>query len=323
VDVFTGVKQLVKYSIVFSASYMFYDFFSRDRTSINTLVKIMLLLVVAVSFMTVASALESWVSGTPIYKRISLWFWNPNTLGTFIFVGIPIAITAGFGFIRSRGVRLFLLVIMLLALLFSSHRSSWVAASVSILYLLSKSRVKTLVLFTIIVGLFLSGLLLPVVGEDFYNYATKQQYTGRKEIWRASWHAIREHPFLGTGPGTSATTISEYMITPGFKGQDTHNSYLKNAVEMGFPSVLIVLVFYAVFLYYANIIERNLRSDYLRSVTRGTIATFLGLLFYDIFQNGFFMTVFGASEFTVIWPYVIAPLPFACERLDAHTEVPT
>ena len=110
--------------------------------------------------------------------------------------------------------------------------------------------------------------------------------------------------------------ISKYIDTPWLAGQDTHSAYLKNAVEMGFPSVVIMLTFYGMFFFYSNRIEKNLKSDYLKSVTRGATATLLGLLVYSIFENGFFLTPFSAAEFTVIMPYILIAMPFAAKRLE-------
>jgi hypothetical protein len=90
---------------------------------------------------------------------------------------------------------------------------------------------------------------------------------------------------------------------------------------MGFPSVAIMLAFYVMFLYYSNRIERNLNSPYLKLTTRGATATFLGLLVHGIFENGFFLTAFTAAEFTVIFPYILMVLPFACKKLEEKAEI--
>jgi cell division protein FtsW (lipid II flippase) len=110
--------------------------------------------------------------------------------------------------------------------------------------------------------------------------------------------------------------MSKYIDTPYLRGQDSHSLYLKNAAEMGFPSVMILLAFYVGFFYSSGKIERTLQSDYLKLATRGVLATFIGLLVHGVFENGFFLTPFVGAEFYVLLPYILMVLPFACKRLE-------
>ena len=319
-DVFVSLKKLSHVAIAFIVSYAFYNFFAWDWNNIRKVLKVVMVIIVAVSLLTIGSALDSLVSGVPIYKRISLWFWNPNSLGIFLFTCTPVLITAGCYFIRNRGIKAVIIGILFLALFFSFHRSSWVGAVTAIFLLLAMSRFKLPLWLAVVGGLFVSGLLFPVVGNDVYDYVTGERYTGRRDIWQASFRTACDHPILGTGPGTSTGNISEYMDNPFFKGEDTHSTYLKNAVEMGFPSVVIMLVFYGVFLNAAWRIERNLKSGYLKMVTRGAMATMFGLLFHGIFENGFVLTSFSAAEFTVMWPYIVIAMPFAAKKIEERRE---
>lgn len=321
IDVFTSIKKLSHIIIALVASYMFYDFFSRDQNNIKRLVRILFLLAIVVSFIVVVVAAHSLISGVEIYKQIALWFVNPNSLGIFLFMSIPILITAGFHFVSNRGLRLFFAVTMLLALFFSFARASWLGTSVSIIFLLWKSRMKIPVSMAIITALVLGALLFPVVGGDVYDFITEEQYTGRREIWQAAWKTACHYPLLGTGPGNSVDVMSQYIDTPWLKGQEAHNAYLKNAAEMGFVSVVIVLAFYIIFLYSSEKIEKNLKSDYLKSVARGTTATLLGIAIFCIFENGPILIAFDASEFTVLLPYILISLPFAAKRLEEKAEV--
>jgi O-antigen ligase len=172
----------------------------------------------------------------------------------------------------------------------------------------------------VVASLFLAALLFPVVGEDIYDYATGERYTGRIEIWQAAWNTACDYPLLGTGPGNSGQIMPKYIDSPYFKNADTHSLYLKNAAEMGFMSVAILFAVYGIFFYSSERIEKHLKSDYLRLVTRGATATFLGLLVHGVFENGFFMTPFVGAEFHVMLPYVLMALPFACKKLEERAE---
>lgn len=321
-EVFLSVKKLSHIVIGLVASYMFYDFFSRDQNNIKKLLKIVSLIAIFVSFITVATAINSFISGVPIYKRLSLWFWNPNTLGIFLFMCMPMSVTAGLYFVSNKRIRTLLIAIMLLALYLSFHRTSWLAALVALVFILARTgEIKTPIKFAIVACLFLAGFILPFRGGDVFDYVTQQQYTGRTEIWKASMKVATDHPVLGTGPGTSVANISEHIDTTWLRNQDTHSVYLKNAVEMGWPSVVIMLAFYAMFFYFSIRIEKNLKSHYLKLVTRGAMATMLGVMFHGIFECGFLMTAFDAAEFTVMWPYIVLVLPFAAKKLEERGEV--
>lgn len=320
-DVILGAKKLSHVVIAFISSYMFYDFFSRDQNHIRKVLKIVSLLIVAVSFITIVTGLESLVSGVSLYKRLKLWFWNPNTLGTFLFICLPMILTAGLNFVSSSLKRTFLIAIILVALFLSFHRTSWLSASVAIVFIMTRTgRLKLPVAVAIVGCLFLAGFVMPFKGEDIYDFVTGERYTGRTEIWKAAIKSAGDHPFLGTGPGTSVSNISEHIESPWLKDEDTHSMYLKNAVEMGWPSVVVVLFFYAAFFYFSIRIEKNLNSQYLKLVTQGATATMLGMMFYGFFENGFVMTPFDASEFTVIWPYIAMMLPFAAKRIEERED---
>ncbi len=322
-DVFNSVKKLSHIVIALGVSYMFYDFFSRDQDNIRKVLRVLLFLVTSISVITIGIAGHGLISGVPIYKKISLWFVNPNVLGHILFPCIPILIAAGFYFAPNRLLKILLVFIMLLALVFSFHRTSWLAALVSIVFLLCKGRMKIPIWTMIIVSLFLAALLFPIVGQDTYDYVTGERYSGRIEIWKAAWNTAGDYPLLGTGPGNVLKIMPQYIDTPWFKGQDTHSLYLKNAAEMGFMSVVILLAVYVTFLSSSERIEKNLKSNYLRLVTRGSTATFLGIFVHGIFENGYFLTPFDAAEFHVMIPYILMALPFACKKLEERKGLAT
>ncbi len=319
-EVFLGVKKISHIFIAFIAGYMFYDYFAQDVTNIRKVMRIVAVLAIFVSLTAVTIGFHSVISGVPVYKRLTLWFWNPNSLGTYLFLCLPMVTATAFDLSSKAVLRVLLVGLLLLALFFSFHRTSWLSCSVALLFLILKSRLRVPVWFALVVGLFVSALLYPLVGGDVFDYVTEQRYTGRTDIWKAAWHAASDKPLLGSGPGTSVSRISEYIEIPWLRGQDTHNAYLKNAVEMGLPSLILVPVFFCTFFYYSNKIERGLKSHYLKQVTLGAVATLLGVTIYSFFENGFVLTAFDASEFTVIWPYILVFLPFAAKNLDEKAE---
>ena len=316
VDVFVSLKKLVQLITALATSYMFYDFFSRDENNIKKFFKFVSLAVLFLSFTTLASAAHDLTYGLPIYKKVRLWFTNPNVLGSLLFICTPLLINSGFDFRPVRRIKSFLVLIVFLALFFSFHRASWLALIISLSYLLWKSRMKIAVLTAIVAALFLFGSLVPVVGGPVYEYISGERYSGRKEIWQAAWDTALDYPLLGAGIGNSVGIIDKYVETPWHKRQETHNVYLQNMVEMGFMATLPLLAFYIIFLYSCSKIESNLKSPYLKSTVRATLATFIGLFVHGIFGNFGILNAFSAGEFYVLLPYILLALPFAAERLD-------
>jgi len=320
VDVFNSVKKLSHFILALASSYMFYDFFSRDQNNIKKIIGIVIVILLLISSITVLIAGYSLMSGVVIYKQLYLWFINPNVLGYILFMCIPIFITTGHEVVSNRTLRICAVSVALLAIFFSFHRTSWLATLSSIAFILFKGRMKASMWTAAIIGIFVSALLLPVFGEDVYQFFTGERYTGRIEIWQAAWNTACDYPILGTGPGNSMEIMSRYIDTPWLMEEETHSVYLKNAAEMGFISVVIMLVIYVTFFASSERIERNLKSDYLRNVSRGVTATFLGLLIHGIFENGYFLTPFVAAEFHALLPYMFLSLPFAAKRLEERGE---
>jgi O-antigen ligase len=319
-DITTSIKKLISIAIGLMTTYMFYDFLSRDRRSLENVLTMLFWIVTGIAITSMIAAMYAIARGIPIYKQIALWMWTPNSLGYFLFVtSIPL-VDSYIRPLQNRQLKFLWIGLVFLGLLISSSRAAWLAAAVSYAYILWPGRLRAAIAVGIIGGLVFVGLGFPIFGEDTANFLLGQQYTGRREIWTAAWKTAWDYPILGTGLGTSWEMISRYIETPYLVGQDTHNVYLKNAVEMGFMSVVFQLSFYAAFIFAARKIERGLSDTALKGVTRGATATILGLMVHGIFENGFVLTAFGAAEFTVMWPYIVIAIPFASERLAENTE---
>lgn len=319
-DVFNSLKKFSHIVIALAVSYVLYDVFCRNQGNMKKLLGVVWFLVVTISVLTIVAAGHGLVTGVPIYKKVSLWFWNPNSLGALLLVTSPILISSGRMFMANRNLRFLLGSVMILALFFSFSRAAWLATAAAFAFMLWSDRTKMPVSVMIIIGAFLLALVTPVVGEDIFDFLLGYDYSGRKEIWKAAWKAASEYPVLGTGLGNSIMVLPDYIVTPWLKAQDTHNLYLKNAVEMGFASVVMWAVFAVVFFYSSGKIEASLRSKHLRLLTRGARATFFGLCIHGFFENGFVLTAFDAAEFTVMLPYILLIMPFAAKKLEEKEE---
>ncbi len=324
VDIVVSIRRFSHVVIGVGASYMFYDFFSRDEENIRKTLSIVLIMTVIFSVSTVATAVYSLSSGLPIFKQIELWLMGPNALGNLLSNSIPIMLTAGLALVSRKSLKALFVVLMLLALFLSFARTAWVGTLAAVAFLLWRSRVKLPMWFIIVIGLIVIGWLFPVAGTDFYEYITGERYSMRRQIWGATWNMACDHPLLGVGPGNAMYLMSEYLADPEYAKlvgvEDTHSIYLKNAAEMGFMSLVIWLALFIAFVCSSLKIEKNLQSQFLRLVCRGATATFVALGVHGLGENGFFMTPFVAAEYFALLPYIIFAMPFACKRLEEKAE---
>ncbi len=69
-------------------------------------------------------------------------------------------------------------------------------------------------------------------------------------VWRWhilgwTWDMVRDHPWLGVGPGAFPVALNRYERIPYVGGKDPHNLYLEVAAEFGLPAALFLLVMLA------------------------------------------------------------------------------
>lgn len=83
--------------------------------------------------------------------------------------------------------------------------------------------------------------------------------SSRIELWKAGAKMFLRSP-VGIGPGNWYQTIGRYI--PEYEGKDSHNTFVKCAVELGAAGIFLFLLL--IFLSYRNLrrIERDLAADH-------------------------------------------------------------
>lgn len=313
-SIFRSMVTISRILIALITSYILYDFLSWSENNIKRLLTLLSVLVVFISFGTLIDAGYKSISGIYIWKNIYAVI-GQNPLGYFLFISCPIMITSGFNFKDNKGLKVFFIVILLLALFFSFSRTCWFTALISISFLLWKTGRKVLLVISIILILLVGMGLFAGVGEDFYRpYIQEDGYgltgtatlTTRYQKWQEAWDIIRNYPMFGSGGRVAVPYL--------------HGVHLNMALNNGIPSLTFILAFYAAFFYSSVRIEKTLKSRYLKLIVTGSMATLLGLIVYGIFENVGILTDYGAVGWNPLYPYVIAVLPFAAKKIEERQE---
>ncbi len=90
-------------------------------------------------------------------------------------------------------------------------------------------------------------LFLAVSGGSIIDRLSETEASGggRTDIYRLTWEAINAAPVTGSGLGTFTDVypiFRDSRLPPGPPWQDTHNTYLENALELGIPATLLLIV---------------------------------------------------------------------------------
>jgi tetratricopeptide (TPR) repeat protein len=64
-------------------------------------------------------------------------------------------------------------------------------------------------------------------------------FAWRRQMLGMAWDMVRDHPWLGVGPGAFPVTANLYQRLPYVGGQNPHNIFLEWAAELGLPTALL------------------------------------------------------------------------------------
>ncbi|HET9984420.1 MAG TPA: O-antigen ligase family protein [Longimicrobiales bacterium] len=190
--------------------------------------------------------------GTP-FNRAALGFGQPNGLGFFLAVALPLALqrlgaSRGLGRLASGAAAL----ATALGLLATFSRASWVAAALGVtaLALAGEGRRALRLLAgaavaAVIVDVASGGLLRDTVRRTIGDWVVEQ----RAALFLAAVRMFVEHPFTGVGPGGFADQVEQYgaQVPRLWDIQATpHNAYIQMAAEGGILGVLTFVAFLAI-----------------------------------------------------------------------------
>lgn len=227
------------------------------------------------------SSTDSWIDEemfNDIKLRVYSFFDNPNVLGEFLVLTIPVAVALVWNKIREehRVVFAVFLICMVACMIFTWSRGAWLGMLIALALYLVIADKRWLVVGT------LGILLIPIVLYLTGNMAIIERFTSigntadtstayRVSIWQASVNMISDFWLSGIGIGSDAyTTIYPSYALPGAKfALHSHNLYLQFAVETGLIGII------SLFALLLGFIRTVLASSVVKSIKTSNIAKIL------------------------------------------------
>ena len=174
-----------------------------------------------------------------------------------------------------------LAVLSTLAIIFTFSRGSWLAMSISFIFIaiFSRENLKRLIpVFLVVIILF----LFPLFNERLFLTFKAGGDSDRFRYWLAAWKMISAHPFLGMGVGTFMANFSKYL--PSVNVSYAHNCYLQIWAETGIFSLLGFMVFMAS-LIYLGVKKFIVSKDFL---LLGLLSGAVGFLAHSFFDTNLY-----------------------------------
>ena len=181
-------------------------------------------------------------------SRIFSTLFYPNALAGSLLLLLP-ALFAVFAFTKRMTVpaRAFLIAVIGLAALaclyWSGSKGGWLLmlllGLVALVHLQLGNHYK-IVIITVVLAIGLSGFFWKYSGF-FKKGATS--VSARFDYWQAALQTVREHPLLGTGPGTFAIPYQRLKRPESEMSRMVHNDYLEQASDSGVVACITYTVF--------------------------------------------------------------------------------
>jgi O-antigen ligase len=136
---------------------------------------------------------------------------------------------------------------------------------------------------------------------------------GRIDLWRAAWHAFRQHEVVGIGAGNFRGRSFELLqATPGVtttagfdpRGKYVHNMFLGNLTELGLVGFALFVILIALTAWYLWRSFKRVREAGNSTTARFCIALLVSLI--GLCTSGFFLSIELAKALWIIVGLAIA-----------------
>jgi O-antigen ligase len=219
---------------------------------------------------------------------------------------------------KGKGLYWLLLAVVATSLVLNFTRGVWLGCVVATLYIVARWKPRTL--WAIPVLLVVAYLAAPSLIRRRVSLAFHPREDPalaiRLEMWGAGLRMVREHPWVGVGPGNIPLVYAQYLppgTTPMAGYHDhLHDNFLQLAAERGLPCLISWLWFMLALGWHILRIRRRLSSR--RWVADAAFAAWLAFL-----AEGFFEFNFGTSPVLMVFLFVMST-PFIAQHLESRTK---
>ncbi len=274
----------------------------RDKTTMRTIVVLIMFTVVVVALMAIRDYLDM---GDVSFERSRIGgiAQQPNTLGAFF--NYYMFLFAAFWLIYIKRPKAWWLLVPFLicfrGIMVTFSRGAYLGfAAGSMALAFVRSRMLFFVVLTIAVLMAIHPAFLPAgiryrmgmtmerpvsdVYDEDLTETLESSAALRLQIWQGALRMIQHEPWFGVGYGAFPRLVSEYTdVSVGYR--DAHNSYLLIAAEMGIPTLVVFLVVLVVMAYYAWWLYRKTEDDFFKSTALGVLAGIAALLVANMFGS--------------------------------------
>ncbi len=241
---------------------------------------------------TGVSSTESWIDEemfTDIKVRVYSFFNNPNVLGEFLVLTIPVMAALVWNNVREEHRTLFGIALILMAacMIFTWSRGAWLGMliAVAIFLAISDKRwvfVGILAVILVPVALYLSGNSAIVERVLSIGNTADTSTAYRVSIWRASIKLLGDFWLPGIGVGSDAykAVYPVYALTGADFALHSHNLYLQFWVETGVIGIVSLLVLAKAFVkntFSVNVVK-NIKKCDVAKLTVALGAGFIGFM---------------------------------------------
>lgn len=249
--------------------------------------------------------------------RVYSVFHNPNILAEYLIMIIPLSV-ALFWYTKKISKKIIFLgttLIMVLAMLMTLSRGSWVgfAFSALVFIVLVEKRLLLSVIPISLAGVyFLPQSILNRIMSigNFADSSIAYRFT----MWDITMDIIRDYPIAGVGFGhlPFKQTFETYIRTMPI--YHSHNTFLQTTAEMGIPG-LIVLLFLLFILFKYGILNLVKSEDrYIRILSAGALSSLGGVLAHGMAENVLYLP-------RIIFTFwIIVGLILTLDRIRAYEE---
>lgn len=243
------------------------------------------------NFFTEATALSSWVDEEmfeDIGIRVYSTFGNPNVLGQYLVLAIPVvfALCVSAKNIPARIAFFITAAVMGACLVFTWSRAAWVGIVLALgFFVIMKDRRWSTIC---IVALIILPFILP---ESIISRITsignmKDSSTAyRVSVWIASLRMAKDYWLGGIGLGSGAfeRIYQNYALNGAGFALHSHNFYIQLVVEMGILGLIVFLAI--IFLSYKQIVSIKDKNSVNKNVALAIGGALIGYLFQGMAEN--------------------------------------